>query len=303
MIRHLRHTDIDTAEWDDRLLACMNKLWYAQSHVLGIASPGWEALMDEENGAIMPLTWRKKLGISYLFQPFGLQQLGVFSRTAITPETASAFIAAVPKRFKLAEIAVNPVMPVPTNAGWTSTEHPDQLLDLSVGIEQVRLNYAKGHDRNLRKGQEGGMHVQPMEPKAFVDLFERTTAKRFGGMDAQGLRSLLPLLQAADERGEADIIGVRGEHGWSAGVAFIHWHGRCILLKSAADEEGRGTNAMFHLVDAGIDRACRHSRLLDFAGSEHPGTARFYEGFGAHRSVYLRLTMNDLPFWLKPFKR
>lgn len=303
MIRHLLHTDIDMAEWDVRLLACRNKLWYAQSYVLGIASPGWEALIDDESGAIMPLTWRKKFGIAYLFQPFGLQQLGVFSPTAITQEVASAFIAAVPRRFRLAEIAINSLMPRPADPGWASTEHPDQLLDLSVGVERVRQGYAKGHDRNLRKSSEGGMRVESMDPQAFAHLFERTTAERFGGMDARSLRSLLLLLQAANEHGEADIIGIRGDDGWMAGVAFIQWQGRCILLKSAADVTGRSANAMFHLVDAGLARACAHSDLMDFAGSEHPGTARFYDGFGARPSIYLRLTMNDLPFWLKPFKR
>ncbi|MBK6776512.1 MAG: hypothetical protein IPG74_11990 [Flavobacteriales bacterium] len=143
-----------------------------------------------------------------------------------------------------------------------------------------------------------------MDPRSFSDLFIRTTAERFKGIDAHGLRSMASLLQAGNDHGEVDIIGIRDEQGeWRAGAAFVHWQGRTVLLKSASDDKGRSLNAMFHLVDVGLEHACSVSALMDFAGSEHQGTARFYEGFGAKPTVYLRLSKNDLPFWLKPFKR
>ena len=305
MIRYVHHADIDKAEWDRRLRSCSNMLWYAQSYVLDIASPDWEALVDDSTGAMMPLTWRKKFGVRYLFQPFGLQQLGVFAPATITQEVASAFIRSIPDHFRLAQISINQSMPAPAVEGWHATEHTNQVLDLSGGIERVRTNYSKGHERKLRKGLDvEGLLAQPMDGHAFSELFQRTTAQRFAGIDVRGLRSLPVLLQAGIDRGDVDILGVRGAAGvWGGGIAFAHWCGRSILLKSAVDEAGREMNAMFHLVDAGAEHACGRSSILDFAGSEHPGTARFYEGFGARSTVYLRLTMNDLPFWLKPFKR
>jgi hypothetical protein len=305
MIRYLRHADIDKAEWDRKLLASPNKLWYALSHVLDVASPGWEALVDDVNDAMMPLTQRKKFGFRYLFQPFGLQQLGVFSPQPITTRISSLFLEAVPKHFRLAEISVNQGMPTPQASGWASTEHTDSVLDLSGGIPNVRANYSNGHARNLLKARERlAARVHSMDPQSFADLYLRSTAQRFKNIDAQGLRSMAALLQAANDHGEVDIIGIRDEQGtWRAGVAFVHWQERTILLKSASDDAGRGMNAMFHLVDVGLQHACAVSALMDFAGSEHQGTARFYEGFGAKPTVYLRLTKNDLPFWVKPFKR
>lgn len=305
MIRYLRHADIDKAEWDRKLLASPNKLWYALSHVLDVSSPGWEALVDDVNEAMMPLTWRRKFGFRYLFQPFGLQQLGVFSPRPINSGISSAFLAAVPKHFRLAEIAINQGMPAPQALGWASTEHPDSILDLSEGIDKVRANYSKGHERNVQKaGERLSSLAHPMDPRSFSDLFLRTTAERFKGIDAHGLHTMASLLKAGSDRGEVDIIGIRDEQGtWRAGVAFVHWQGRTILLKSASDDAGRSMNAMFHLVDVGLQHACAVSALMDFAGSEHQGTARFYEGFGAKPTVYLRLSKNNLPFWLKPFKR
>jgi hypothetical protein len=56
-----------------------NGIVYAYSWYLDIVSPGWDALVKDDYKSVMPLTWRKKYGIKYLYQPFFTQQLGVFS--------------------------------------------------------------------------------------------------------------------------------------------------------------------------------------------------------------------------------
>ncbi|MEO5584652.1 MAG: hypothetical protein ABIQ75_04270, partial [Flavobacteriales bacterium] len=70
MISYLRHTDIDLAAWDRRMAACANASWYGLSATLDAAAPGWDALLDEATGAQMPLPWRMKYGVRYLYQPF-----------------------------------------------------------------------------------------------------------------------------------------------------------------------------------------------------------------------------------------
>lgn len=71
MIVHLRHHDIDPVAWDQRLEACSNASWYGLSSTLEAAAPGgWDALVDETTGEQMPLFWRRKYGVSYLYQPF-----------------------------------------------------------------------------------------------------------------------------------------------------------------------------------------------------------------------------------------
>ena len=52
-------------------------LWY-----LDIVHENWDALMEDDYERVMPMpvitkNWR----ISYIFQPFFVQQLGVFSKT------------------------------------------------------------------------------------------------------------------------------------------------------------------------------------------------------------------------------
>lgn len=301
MIRHLRHNDIEKAWWDAQLLRCSNRLWYAQSWVLDIAAPNWEALMDDTNGAIMPLTWRRKWGIDYLFTPYAVQQLGVFAPT-MDDAVSARLLEAVPKRFRYWDIWLNAEMRLQASGGDVLHENTNQLLDLGPGIDVLRAAYSEGHRRNLRKARAND-EARDVPVDAFVDLFTRTTGARFGNLSTGADAMLRTLLHAAHERGQCHIPAVwQGEEAIAA-VCFIQWEGRIILLKSANDERGQEQRAMFHLVDAEIAQCAGSAHLFDFAGSNTPSVARFNAGFGARSTVYLRLVRNRLPPPLRWLKR
>ncbi|MBL7983340.1 MAG: hypothetical protein JNM91_00005, partial [Flavobacteriales bacterium] len=114
MIRHLRNEEIDRQQWDRLLDQCPDRLWYARSRVLDRMAPGWEALIDDQLGILMPLTWRRKWGIHYLYNPYGAQQLGVFNANH-DPDRTTAFLAAVPGRFRYIDIWLNAAMARPAD--------------------------------------------------------------------------------------------------------------------------------------------------------------------------------------------
>jgi hypothetical protein len=70
----------------------INRILYAFSWWLDAVCPGWEALIEDDYRAVMPLTGNIKLGIHYLYQPF-TQQLGV-SSDVLKPRNQS-FLAAI----------------------------------------------------------------------------------------------------------------------------------------------------------------------------------------------------------------
>ncbi len=301
MIRHLPHDQIDKAHWDQLLLQCPDRLWYAQSWVLDLCCPDWEALVDD-GGAIMPLMHRRKYGFRYLFQPYAVQQLGVFA-----PHRGDglddAFLAAVPARYRYWDIWLNAAMRIRADRAMRQVVHTNQELLLDNDAGTLRAAYAKGHQRNLRKA--GGdppvidTHVTTVE---FTTLFENTTGRRFGGVPEGGMQLLERLLAEAIQRGQCRLLGVREERELIAAVCFVEWEGRSILLKSASTKAGNQRQAMFHLVDRYISENAGSGILLDFAGSNTASVARFNAGFGAGSTVYLRLIRNRLPLpfrWLK----
>ena len=78
MIRYLTHNQIDTLRWDECVTHSPDGLVYAWSWYLNVVHQNWEALVEDDYEAVMPLCGGKKFGINYLFQPFFTQKFGVF---------------------------------------------------------------------------------------------------------------------------------------------------------------------------------------------------------------------------------
>lgn len=299
MIQHLAHSAIDKQLWDERLLRTRSPLWYARSWVLDATAPGWEALVDEERGAMMPLPWRRKWGVDYLYTPFALQQLGVFAPDPDAPAIAR-MLAAVPQRFRYWDLWLNEAMDPAGCAGFRLEERTEQTVAITAA-GTLRAAYSEGHRRNLRKATID--RIAPFGWQAFVDLFERTTARKHGGLAAVDKVALSRLLNVGCERGEVEIKAAWEGDIPVAAIAFVHWNERTILLKSANTERGQALRALFILVDNELALRAPAGGVFDFAGSNDPGTARFNEGFGARRSIYLRLVRNRLPAPLRWLKR
>lgn len=299
MIAHRHHPDIDKAQWDRLLDGCANRLWYARSWVLDIASPGWNALIDEDHGALMPLTWRSRWGIHYLHQPFGLQQLGVF---APMPEDKlhATFLHAVPARYRYWDIYLNEAMTsAPVGRTMACTE---QVVDILGDPEAQRAAYSQGHRRNLRKAAPHADRITwDISAAEFAALFASTTGARYQ-VPKRDLTMMEALITAAVQRGEARILGLRDGGQLVAAACMVEADGRAIFLKSAVNARGQELHAMFLLVDHYLTQAHAGCTLFDLAGSNTPSVARFNTGFGARSSVYLRLLRNALPApfrWLK----
>jgi len=45
---------------------------------IGVAE-NWDALVEDDYTAVMPLPWKKKYSFRYVYQPLNCQQLGIFT--------------------------------------------------------------------------------------------------------------------------------------------------------------------------------------------------------------------------------
>jgi hypothetical protein len=95
------------------------------------------------------------------------------------------------------------------------------------------------------------------------------------------------LLNHAKSENVCKILAVQNQNEeMIAGTAFIKTLDRIIYLISFSFEEGKNKSAMFLLVDAIIKEYSNTNLTLDFEGSNIPGIARFFAGFGATKLVY-----------------
>ncbi|HEV7781385.1 MAG TPA: GNAT family N-acetyltransferase [Chitinophagaceae bacterium] len=297
----LRHEEIDKGKWDDCIHKAHNGLIYAYSFYLDTMAVHWDALVMGDYEAVMPLTWNKKYGIKYLYQPFLAAQLGVFG-AATTWELVSSFIRVIPASFRFAEISLNsknnPVYPV-----GLSTDRINHLLDLNKPYETLRSNYGENIRRNARKASQAGCFAEKEFAVEKVIELAAEQMKSQGNEEKENIERFRKLFQYLHPRQMAMTYGIfSNENKLLASAVFFFSHNRAYYILVGNHPDGKSSGASHALIDTFIKDHAGKDMLLDFEGSDILSLAQFYRGFGAIEEKYPAIRINRLPFYLRWLK-
>ena len=78
--QYLQRNQIDPLKWNECVCNEMNGCVYALVEYLDHTADNWDALVYGNYEAVMPLPWKKKFGIRYVYAPFFIQRLGIFGK-------------------------------------------------------------------------------------------------------------------------------------------------------------------------------------------------------------------------------
>jgi hypothetical protein len=301
MIRYLEHTSIDFERWDDCIAHAPNGNLYAWSWYLNMVSPGWNALIEGDYHAVMPLPSRKKWGVSYVFQPFFAQQLGVFSRKLLSPETTARFLHAIPSHVRYIDICLNKYNRLEHHGIVRTRNMLTHELDLIPDHASLKASYSKNTLRNLKKAEKNGVFVTTHgSPDDIIRLFRHHRGRHLSSYSDYDYQLLKHLIYAGLHRGLVCIYSAySAQNSLCAGLVFFRSHDKYIFLFSGSDQVAKENGAMFMLVDSFIRDHAGQAMILDFEGSVDPNLARFYRGFGSKECVFLQVEINRLPFLIK----
>ena len=104
-IKYIKHENIDSEKWNRCVVNAPNSRFYSNDWHLDRTAEVWDALVWGDYEFVMPLTFRKKLGISYLYQPLFCQQLGIFPSPPSV--IATHFYNSAVKKFRYCDIQLN----------------------------------------------------------------------------------------------------------------------------------------------------------------------------------------------------
>ncbi len=294
MIQYLQHNEIDMQKWDDTIAQCGNV--YAYSWYLDVVHPGWGALVEDDYQVVMPLTGGKKFGVEYLYQPYFVQQLGVFSTSSVDAEKTEEFLKAIPSNYRFAEIRLNE-----GNAFMESREgveyHRNVLLDLNRDYETIKENYHQNTKRNLTKAENNNLQiVDTVIPYHVVALFRDNRGVDIEKWGDAEYNVMTHLATIAKSKGKAFILGVteKGVGELLCAAIFMKANGRVTFLFSGLSHKGKEKQAMTYLIDQTIQRYANQPFTFDFEGSDDDNLARFYLGFGGAEVKYPSYTCNRL---------
>lgn len=300
-IQYLTQQQINKQKWDACIEAADNGLIYAFSFYLDTMSKHWDALVLNDYEAVMPLTWNKKYGIRYLYQPFLTAQSGVFGKK-ITGEQVDLFIQAIPGSFRFIDISLNSNN-ASGNLEGVSISRSNYVLDLSKPYETLFQNYRENIRRNIKKALQLGCVIQKGFDAEKVILLAVQQMKSHGNEEADNIERFRKLYQYLHARQMATTYGVfTAQNELLASCVFFFSHNRAYYILVGNHPNGKTTGASHALIDAFIKDHAGKNMLLDFEGSDIRNLAFFYSSFGAVHEIYPAIKINRLPFYLRWMK-
>lgn len=300
MLRYITHNEIDKNKWDNIIELAPNKRVYALSWFLDRVSEDWDALVWGNYEYVMPLTWRRKWGIKYLFPPLYCQQLGVFPTPPLS--IMNEFSNKIQELFRFIQIQVNSQMDPNAFQGLMVTPKVNFILPLIEPYQVIASNYSKDRRKNLAVTRKSGITLSTgMNAREYSNLKRMALNETKGKASYRTLESLISYTQTV---GKGFIINAFASHNELCAAAFfIRWGNRLVYLNAFSTQAGRDTSAMTAIIDMVLRKYAGTGLLFDFEGSSIPGIAAFMKGFGACSETYFSVFGNRLPFPLNLIKR
>jgi hypothetical protein len=286
----LKNAEIDKQKWDSCINNCGFGLIYARSFYLDIMSPNWRALVVNDYQFVMPLTCKKKFGISYLYQPAFTQQLGVFGEEIPGDDLIKSFLRKASTFFKFAEINLN----YKNNIDDFSKRKTNLILPLPKAFDQIENNFRRDFVKNISKNQLS--YSADHEFTTTIELFKEVKSGKIRLSNNNYIR-FCQLCSEIKKRGGLLVRKIHSREGKLLSSAILFKDNRRIYyILSATNLEGRKMEANYFLLYHLIKEFSNQDLIFDFEGSDIQPIQFFFKKFGAIEQPYGFVKWNRLPF-------
>jgi Acetyltransferase (GNAT) domain len=303
-IVYLTYQQIDKQKWDACIRGSLNRLIYARSFYLDHMAEHWDALVLNDYEAVMPLIWKKKWGISYLYQPAFLQQGGIFYRNEIADSILQSFVDNAFAHFKFAEITLNYTNKPAARKNASTIQRNNFLLSLVPAYEDIYKSFSGGTIKNIKRAANRDLKYQYQgDYLPILKLYKQLYGDRLPGFvqtDYRNFSRICKLLAGQNNLVVRTVTNNQNEI--IAGLIILIDNNRLYNMVSCVTPEGRKEEANYFLYNGLIKEFSKSQYLLDFEGSDIKGIADFYKGFAPYNEPYPFIKMNKLPLLIRIFK-
>jgi hypothetical protein len=287
---------IDPLKWNNCVEKSSNSLIYADFFFLTSQCDQWSGLIIDDYKTILPLPWRKKWGIRYLYAPAFIQQLGFFGHLSNLPITE--IINSIIEFAKFGDLFFN----YQNRELLTKIEYSEKtnyILDLKNSYPKIYSDYSHDLIKNLQKSEKHPLkYVYDVTIEVAIQQFQLQYQNRFPHLNLNTFQGLTTTCLALAKRNQCIV---RSAYSDSTNevlsiALLLKDNKRLYLLLNTTNKIGRSFAANHYLLDQIIQEFCEEEILLDFEGSEHNGIKEFYEAFHPKNQPYFHYRLNKLPF-------
>ncbi|MEO6329012.1 MAG: hypothetical protein ABIO55_08775 [Ginsengibacter sp.] len=300
-ILYIENKNIDRAKWDECIDSASNGLIYAYSFYLDAMAKHWDALVLNDYKIVMPITWNKKYGIYYLYQPFLCASLGLFGNN-ITGGKLSFFLDNIPKRFRYRDIYLNAANNF-TIEKYDLYKRTNYVLPINKSYTTLSDNFRNSYKQLIKKSLRTDIQIkQNINVEEILDLakIKFDTVAKVKKSDWHNFEQLYNVLFS---KGKATNYGVYLKDELLASGIFLFSHNRAYYVLAGNKTKGRSFGASHLVINTFIQKHAGRNMILDFEGSNIAEIAFFFKGFGAQAEEYPGLKYNTLPPLFRSFKK
>jgi hypothetical protein len=289
---------IDKKEWDDCIINSSNGLIYARSFYLDNMCDNWSGIILNNYETIMPVCWRQKFRIKYLYDVPFTQQLGWFSKNNFEDE--AILLNALFKFCKYGDYAFNHKNKILVK----NISCNNYIFQLSEKHEDTQKNYSADLNNNLKKAAKENLSYAEENIERAIELYKTLYHQRFQHVRENDFANFLKLAQDLQQQKNAFARKVfNGKNELLAVALLLKDEKRMYNLMNSTTEKGRKSSANHFLFDNILKEFSGTNLIFDFEGSDIEGIKKFYENFGAVNQPYSKIHFNNLSFPLKLLKR
>jgi hypothetical protein len=297
-LQYLPYKQVDKQKWDRCIRTAANGLIYAESVYLDTMASQWDAIVLGDYEAVMPLTWKKKLGIRYLYQPAFFQQGGIFSRNPVPAALVHAFISLASLKFRFAELTLNHANTAEKNSLFKTTWRNNYILPLHPSYETIHRHFHSDLKQSVKKLADGALvYKKSMQYAETIELSKQLYQQRSASLADKDYLHLKQLCKYYTENRRLVVREVYDENGTEllAAALLLKDRNRLYNIISCLLPKGKKSKANYFLYDQLIREYAGRELILDFEGSDLPGIAFFYRKFTKENQPYPFIKYNLLP--------
>lgn len=304
-IRIIPSHQIDKIKWN-KCIDEFNGTIYSQSFYLDIMCTHWEGVVLNDYQIIMPLTWRKKYGFYYLYQPAFIRHISIIGHD-ITDEIINAFLSSIPKHYKYGNIDLKEGIINPENITVSKlvfTKRRNYLLPLNCLYETIYNNYSRLARRMIRKAGESYLTiVKNCLPEDVINFYFENYKDKEKNISRPDYKNLITCALAASNQNKCVTYLAKTEDGITVAAYMLFKDKNFVYsIIGGSNKKGKESGAFYLLTDAAIKDHSGRVQTFRFEGSDKKGIAFFNSNFNPVPIHYYHLSFNRLPFLIKFLK-
>jgi hypothetical protein len=288
---------VDQQAWNKCIRQSASGLIYATTDYLDHLADNWYGVVINGYESVLPVPFRKKLGIKYCYDVPFMPQLGLFSSryTEVDEELLKYIFSLV----KYGDYNFN-FLNQPAKA---SSIHHNYILSLQDSYTGLSKNFSKDISFYVARSEKQGLIYKEATIEEAMDLFRLLYQKRTPNVSAGICKRFQQLAMLSLKQEKCIVRRIAGEDDKTYAIALLLKDEKRIYnIINGIPQAGREAGANYFLYQELFKEFQQSNLIFDFEGSDIPGVKQFYKKFGAVNQPYKRLHFNHLPLpvrWLK----